>query len=112
MFRAIKGVAHDDLAQFGPGVHIAEHAVEQVEQSLQIVMGIATPPCRYLIMRGYVLLHSSLAGKTGSLSGSACRAGWYTFSQISYDRVGDRQMVRKRNLSCSSSMMNNAFGQE
>jgi hypothetical protein len=37
----IKGIAHDDLAQFGHRVDVAEHAVEQVEQPLQVVVGIA-----------------------------------------------------------------------
>ncbi len=33
VFRAIKRVAHDDLTQFSHRVDIAEHAIEQVEQS-------------------------------------------------------------------------------
>ena len=40
MLRAIKRVAHDDLAQFGFCIDIAEHAIEQIEQPLQIVMSI------------------------------------------------------------------------
>ncbi len=41
MFRAIKWVAYDDLTQFSHRVDIAEHAIEQVEQALQVVVGIA-----------------------------------------------------------------------
>src|SRR6266566_3756202 len=41
VLRAIERVTHDDLAQFGHRVDIAEHAVEQVEQPLQVVVGIA-----------------------------------------------------------------------
>ena len=38
---AVKGVVSDDLAQFGHRVDVAEHAVKQVEKTLQVVMGIA-----------------------------------------------------------------------
>jgi hypothetical protein len=41
VFRAIKGVTHDDLAQFGEGVNVTEHAVEHIEQPLQVVLGVA-----------------------------------------------------------------------
>ena len=41
VFRVIKRVTHHDLAQFGHGVDITEHAVEQVEEPLQVVVGIA-----------------------------------------------------------------------
>jgi len=41
VFGAIKGVAHHDLAQFSHRVDIAEHTIEHVEQSLQVIVGIA-----------------------------------------------------------------------
>ncbi len=36
VLRAIKRVTHDDLAQLGFAVDIAEHAVEQVQETLQV----------------------------------------------------------------------------
>ena len=44
-FGAIKGVAHHNLAQFCHRVDIAEHTVEQVEEPLQVVVGIACRAC-------------------------------------------------------------------
>src|SRR5260221_4820743 len=38
---AVEWVAHDDLAQLGHRVDITEHAVKQVEQALQVIVGIA-----------------------------------------------------------------------
>ena len=39
--RAIEWIAHDDLAQFRGRVHVAKQAIEQVEEALQVVVGIA-----------------------------------------------------------------------
>jgi len=41
VLRAVKGIAHPHLSQLGGCVDIAEQAVEQVEEALQVVVGIA-----------------------------------------------------------------------
>src|SRR5712691_4211124 len=40
-FRAIKGIAHDNVTQFGRGIDVAVHSVEQVEKSFKVVVGIS-----------------------------------------------------------------------
>ena len=37
---AIEGVTHDDLAQFGQRINITEHAIQEIQETLQVVMGV------------------------------------------------------------------------
>src|SRR6266704_1489138 len=80
VFRAVKGIAHPHLSQLGGCVDIAEQAVEQVEEALQIVVGIA---CRIaakgfeqrLVLSGSqlpVLFHSVVLATWAIRSKRAC----------------------------------------
>src|SRR6266853_2127636 len=66
----------------------------------------------YLLTRGVRIFALARGGKTRHLSKPEHQARLVYFSEpFSYNRVGERQIERKRNLSCSSSMMTIACGQ-